>query len=79
MINSDGDPSQFASSFLIIPFLALHVFLTAHILVHTCRSVVRHPFPVRSPLLNVYCTPLAVLSSSVSEKNSLCADDMQAT
>jgi hypothetical protein len=35
---------------LIFPFFALHVFLTAHILVHTRRSVVRDPFPVQSHL-----------------------------
>jgi hypothetical protein len=39
---------------LNFPFFALHVFLTTHILVHTRRSVVCHPFPVQSPLPDVH-------------------------
>jgi hypothetical protein len=38
----------------IFPFYALHVFLTAHTLVHTCCSVVRDPFRFKSPLPDVY-------------------------
>jgi hypothetical protein len=41
---------------LIFPSFALHVFLTAHILVHIRRSAVRDPFPVQSHLPDVYLT-----------------------
>lgn len=58
---------------LIFPFFALHVFLSAHILVHTCRSVVRCPFPVQSPLPNVYFARRFVIVSKLNF--ILCTDD----
>jgi hypothetical protein len=39
---------------LIFPFLSPNAFLTAHIVVHTRRSVVSDSFPVQSSLPNVY-------------------------
>jgi hypothetical protein len=76
-INSDGDPSQFAVGPHFFKFSAVHVFLTAHILVHTCRSVVCDPFPVQSPLPDVYFARRFVIVSKWIF--CLCTDDGQTT
>jgi hypothetical protein len=61
-INSDGDPSQFAVRPYFL-FVALHVFLSAYILVHTRRGMVRYPFPIQSSLPNVYIARRFVIVS----------------
>jgi hypothetical protein len=48
---------------LIFPFLALHVFLIAHILAHTYCSMVHDSLSVGSPLPNVYSAHMFVIVS----------------